>query len=281
MGTKLLIQRVSAGDPNSPHSQTYVSLIRRIVGSVKGKETEVKIRQLKKGLTDADAFPYSFLHFINDREVLEAILGAESDGFDSVLVYCFSDPAITEARQAMNIPVCGLAQPALLMAQSMGSRIGIVAMSPESACRNEELMIKYGLREKVILPIRRMPIPASEQAKMIEDAREGIEVFQKLARSYIRDGAEVIIPACGTLALALRIAPGCPELPNGLTEVDGVPIVDIVGCAVKWAETMVALKKAGSPWISRAGLYAKPPDKLVEASREKIPYRGSGFIDAE
>jgi len=281
MSTKLLIQRVSAGDPRSPHSQAYVSLIKQVVGRVKNRDTDVRIRQLKKGLTDANAFPYSFLHFINDREVVEAILGAEREGFDSVLVYCFSDPAITEARQAMNIPVCGLAQPALLMAQSMGSRFGVVAMSSESAWRNEEMMVKYGLKEKVIFPIRRMPIPASEQAKMIENAREGIDVFKDLARGYIRDGADVIIPACGTLSLALRTAPGCPELREGLTEVDGVPIVDIVSCAVKWAEMVVALKKSGSPWISRAGIYAKPSVELVEASREKIPYRGSGFIDVE
>jgi Asp/Glu/hydantoin racemase len=279
MGTRLLIQRVTAGDPSSPHSQAYLSLLKKVIERVKDKDTEVRIRLLKKGMTDPNAFPYSFLHFINDREVLEAILEAEKDGFDSVLVYCFSDPAITEARQAMNIPVFGLAQPAMLTAQMMGGRFGVVAMSSESARRNEELMVKYGLREKVILPIRRMPIPPSEQAEMIEDAHDGIEVFKEVAKAYIKDGAEVIIPACGTLALALRIAPGCAELPNGLTEVDGVPILDVVGCAIKWTEMVVGLKRAGSPWISRAGLYTRPPVELVEASRGKIPYRGSGFID--
>jgi Asp/Glu/hydantoin racemase len=256
-------------------------LLKRVVELVKDKDTEVKIRFLKKGMTDPNAFPFSFLHFINDREVLEAILETEKDGFDSVLIYCFSDPTVTEARQAMNIPVFGLAQPSMLTAQMMGGRFGVIAMSPESAWRNEELMGKYGLREKVILPIRRMPIPPSEQARMIEDAHDGIEAFKEVARAYIRDGAEVIIPACGTVALALRTAPGCPELPNGLTEVDGVPIIDVVACGVKWAEMMVALKKAGSPWISRAGLYTRPPVELIEATRRRIPYRGSGFIDVE
>ena len=281
MSTKLLIQRVVAGDSSSPRFQIYLSLLQKVIEQTKSKDTEVIIRYLKKGMTDLREFAYSCLHYINDREVFEAILGAEREGFDAVLIYCFSDPVITEARQAMNIPVLGLAQPSILFAQMMGARLGVVAMSPESAGRNEELLLKYAPRERVMLPIRHMPIPVNEQAKMMEDARQGVEAFKEVARTYIKDGAEVIIPACGAVSLALRFAPGCPELPQGLTEVDGVPIIDTVGCAIKWAEMMTSLKKAGSPWISRVGLYAMPPVEMITAVREKIPYRGSGFFDVE
>jgi len=281
MGTKLLVQRDMGGDPESPSFQAYISLLKKAIEKVKNRDTEVRFRILKKGLTNLKEICYSYLHFINDREVLEAVLDAEKEGFDAVLVSSFSDPAVNEARQAMNIPVVGLAQPSMLTALMMGSRFGVVAVSPESAPRNEELVMKYGLRERAILPVKSMPISPEEQFKMIEDSRHGIEAFKEVSRAYIRDGAEVIISACGRVSLALRFAPGCPELPNGLTEIDGVPVLDTVGCAVKWAEMMVALKRAGSSWISRSGLYVRPDAELSKAAREKIPYRGSGFIDVE
>ncbi len=89
MGTKLLIQRVSEWDPSSPRSKIYLSLLKRVVELVKDKDTEVKIRFLKKGMTDPNAFPYSFLHFINDREVVEAILEAGKEGH---ALYKFPEP---------------------------------------------------------------------------------------------------------------------------------------------------------------------------------------------
>jgi len=89
MGTKLLIQRVSAGDPSSPHSQTYLSLLKKVIELVKDKDTEIRIRLLKKGMTDPNAFSYSFLHFINDREVVEAILETGKEGH---ALYKFPEP---------------------------------------------------------------------------------------------------------------------------------------------------------------------------------------------
>jgi hypothetical protein len=115
-----------------------------------------------------------------------------------------------------------------------------------------------------------------EQGKSILDAKVCIEAFKKIAIEYINQGAEVLVPACGTLSLAFRFSPGCPELPNGLTEFDGVPIVDDAAIAIKMAEIMVDLKRAGSSWISRKGIYSRPSEQFIIEANRKIGYSFGG-----
>lgn len=109
-----------------------------------------------------------------------------------------------------------------------------------------------------------------------------IESFRQVARELIADGAEVLIPGCMVMTSAMRIASGCEEeYSNGLTEVDGVPVVDVVGAASKLAEVLVSLKKGGSTGISRKGFYGRPTPEALGWPR---PYfsttgRASGPTD--
>lgn len=278
MKKKILIQRIAASDPTSPVTQSYGDMLHKNCEMVKEKDTEITIRLLKRGLNSLSEFAYSYLHYLNDREVFEAVIQGEKDGFDAIIIYCFSDPALDEMKQALGIPVIGLGQTAMMVASLMGARLGVIAMSPASVARNEQLARKYGVGDKVILPIRPLPISLEEQGKMIVDAHKGIEAFKGLARTYIDQGAEVLVPACGALNLALRFAPGCPELPVGLTEFEGVPIVDSVAGAIKMAEMMIGLKRAGSPWISRKGTYSQPSEQTKAEAIRKIGYTFGGVI---
>lgn len=73
------------------------------------------------------------------------------------------------------------------------------------------------------------------------------------------------------------MAPGCEEkYPNGLYEVDGVPLVDVISTAVRMAEVLASMKNAGIPWISRAGAFNTPPEALIAETEEFFPYHGSG-----
>ena len=64
----------------------------------------------------------------------------------------------------------------------------------------------------------------------------------------------------------LRLAPGATDkYPNGLVEVDGVPVLDVLACGIKMAETLVTLKKSGASWISRKNMYAQPTPEALES----------------
>jgi len=66
------------------------------------------------------------------------------------------------------------------------------------------------------------------------DAHREIKAFKEVAGELVADGADVLIPACGLMSPALLLAPGAEkEYPNGLTEVDGVPVMDAIGAAIK------------------------------------------------
>lgn len=282
MEKKIVIQRVSAGNPNDPRFKNFHALMKKSIDQVKNPETRIAFQVLNRGLNQLREFESTYLHAINDREMLEGIILAERSGYDGALIYCFSDPLLTEAKQAVNIPVIGLAQASLYFASFVGAKFGLIAISRESAARNEELICKYGMREKAILPLRPMPISPEAQGKMIMDSREGVNAFREVAREYIQAGAEVLIPACGVMILALQHCPGCEDLPQGLTEVDGVPILDCLGAAVKMTEAWVDLQKGGSPWISRKGLFARPDNETLEKARAKFPYLGSGvWVDEQ
>ncbi|MBN2025961.1 MAG: hypothetical protein JW854_04305 [Actinobacteria bacterium] len=73
------------------------------------------------------------------------------------------------------------------------------------------------------------------------------------------------------------MAPGCEdEYPNGVTEIDGVPVVDVISAGVRLAEVLVSFKRAGLSWISRAADYRRPSAVEFENCNEDFPYSGSG-----
>jgi len=234
---------------------------------VKQKDTEIVARFPKWGVTGLNGFFYSFIDTLNAQSVLHAALQAEQDGFDAVLITCFGDPLLYQIRQAVNIPVVSLGESSILLASMMGHKFGIVTISPYNIFEQEHIIAKYG-QERRYAGCRPNPEPAEEQPLALVDARHAIEAFKKAARELIADGAEIVIPGCGLLSPALRLAPGAEaEYPAGLTEIDGVPVMDVMGAALKMAETMVVLKKAGSPWISRKGLFARATDHALLEGR--------------
>jgi len=272
---RIAYQQVMASEAGDEWVTNFNQVLRKNVDLVRSKDTEVVFQTLKRGITRFEAMYYSYLNFLEYREILEGVIQAEKDGFDAVMICCFADPILKEARQAVNIPVLGAAESSMLMATMMGAKFGIVTVSPEVVIEMEHNIMKYGLsgRATSIKPINATP---QEQMKILFDAHEGIELFKKVARELIKEGTEILIPGCMAMAPGLRMAPGCPDFPNGLREVDGVPVMDVVGTQVLITEMMVRLKESDSAWISRKGLFAQPREKVLKVTLSALPYEGPG-----
>ena len=57
------------------------------------------------------------------------------------------------------------------------------------------------------------------------------------------------------------------QYPNGFNEVDGVPVADVIGSALKMAEVLASLKKGGSSWVSRKCTFARPTQLAIDNAR--------------
>ena len=62
-------------------------------------------------------------------EELKAIKQAEKEGYEAVVVGCFLDPGVREARELVDIPVLGTASTTLQVCTLLGQRIGIITTS--------------------------------------------------------------------------------------------------------------------------------------------------------
>jgi len=249
------------------------------VGRTKNDDTEVVPCYLEQGYTDLEALAYNYFGFRSDREMYEAMLKIEDDGYDAIMLNCWYDPALGQGRQALDIPIVGPSQVSTLFASMMGKRIGIVTFTPLAIPTIEANIERYGLIDKVALPVRAIRTSFDDQIMALFNADAEIQEFKRVARECIAQGADVLIPACMAMSPALSVAPGCEEeYPEGLKEVDGVAVVDILALMVKVVEGMVALKRAGRPWVSRKSTYAKASKEVEERAIAAIAYRGAGYF---
>jgi len=283
--TTILVANVAAAEEDSEMGRIFktvaVDMWKRRFSPAMQPDTELVFRFPRRGLSNLEAQPYAYMHALADSEILYMIMQAEREGFDGAIIACYHDPTLWAARQAVDIPVAGFGESSMLLAMTMGRKFGLFCPSPLGVPDFEDRVAQYGLKDRCAGVVPGY-LPAVDQEAAMIDARAAIEEFTAVARELISRGAEVIIPGCGLIAPCVRFAPGCrADYPDGVFEVDGVPIMDLYGATVKMAETLIALKRAGSPWISRRGIYARPSAEAVAGGRSVLEYTGPGFWDCQ
>ncbi|MDY6912902.1 MAG: aspartate/glutamate racemase family protein [Planctomycetota bacterium] len=277
MGLKIWVQIAMGAPERDPGAMLWMDLMRKNMDLARDPETEISFHCPKKGLSDLEAFFHRHLVFLDDREVLDGVMMAEKEGYDAVYLACYYDPVLVEAKQAVNIPVIGPAEASLHVACMMAGKMGVVGISNGACHIIEEHLKLHGLEDRAVRP-RPIPSGPTEQMEGMKDARHEIESFQKVGRQLIADGAEILIPGCLCMCPIMRLAPGREkEYPNGLTDVDGVPVMDVISVTTKMTEMMVQLNRLGSTWISRHGLYEQAPPHVWEMAKTMLQYQGEGL----
>ena len=282
-GTRILVANVASAEEQSEQGRIFktvaVEMWKRSFGPAMQPSTELTFRFPRRGLSNLEAQPYGYLHSLADGEIFHMIVQAEREGFDAAIIACYHDPSLMAARQAVDIPVVGFGESSMLLALTMGRKFGLFCPSPLGVPDFEDRVAQYGLRDRCVGVLPGY-LPAARQEAAMVDAHEAIAEFEAVARELVARGAEVVIPGCGLIAPCVRFAPGCAaDYPNGVTEVDGAPIMDLYGAAVTMAEALVTLKRAGSPWVSRKTAFARPSAEALEGARSVLEYSGPGFWD--
>lgn len=195
-----------------------------------------------------DYGPYS-LEFSSEEVIagpyiLNAVIKAEKQGVDAVILECMLDPVIRAARELATIPVVGPAKASLAFASNIGSRIAIIGVANGQTVLEEHIKA-YGM-DNHIASYHVIDIPPGDLA---EGQQYCLDVIISEAQSAIRIGrADVILFGCTAMSSYAS------ELQRQLA----IPVVEPAACAIRMA---IDLVRMGLSHSKRC--YPSPPERPV------------------
>jgi allantoin racemase len=206
---------------------------------------------------------YSYLELLNNVWVVDGVIEAEKQGYDAVIIGCGNDPALKEARQAVDIPVVGPTEAAMLLACTLGYRFGLITVwGMTNVC--EDNIRNKGLSWRAVSTVRNYEL-GEDPFKGFQDMMDNPDTINpqldELCRALVADGAEVIIPACTRLSPAAALI-GYSEVPG-----TGVPVIEVTQAAVKFAEMLVDLKRTVGLGKSQRNVYKSAPKEMRDQMR--------------
>lgn len=177
--------------------------------------------------------------------LLEEIQRGEMAGADAFVVACFDDPAIGACRELATGPVLGICEAAMHAATMIASSFTVVTTLPRAVPIVEELAVRYGM-ERRCRRVRAADLPV---LSLEEDPEARHQVLAEVTRAVAEDRCEAVILGCAGMA----------DLTAWLSREAGVPVIDGVVAAVRFAEALVG----ASLRTSKAGAYQPPRPKHV------------------
>lgn len=196
----------------------------RILSDCVGKDVELYM----ECLTESEVYLDSALDAVlAGPEIVKMAMQAEKDGFDAVVIYCFSDPALDACREAVSIPVVGGGQSSCLVSMMLGRQAGIIITDKRRM--SEKLAFRYqtGLMPDNIHAIHSVDL---HDVDVWKERKKTVDLLYLSGRELMeKEGAQVIILGCLSLL----------GLAEPLSERLQVPVIDAARAAVSMAESLV------------------------------------------
>ncbi len=200
---------------------------------------------------------YVGFQYLHSLQFLEGALDAERQGFDAFALSTLPEPALREIRALVDIPVVGYGDAAMIEASAGGRRFGVLLFIAGMSDLIAHNALRGGYADALI-DVRHVGFQFNDVLAAFDDPSVLLEKFRLAARRLIADGAQAIIPGEAPLNVLLAA--------HGVTEVDGVPVIDSLAAWIHQAEMLVDRKRAGKD-NRPDGYFTALPDR---ARRDEI-----------
>ena len=234
--------RIFVINPNS--SEHVTDHVRETLMKIKRADTELTVVCPKHGPISIES---AYDEALAAYHILPLVQQANDEGYDAVILACFSDPGLDAAKEISRIPVIGIEESTLHMATMLGHKFSIMTgmrrrvPTRDCHCRERGVTDSFASSPALEMSVVEMDAnPAKAKARIIEKARKAVE----------EDGAEVIILGCAGLA-------GYSE---DIEKELGVVVLDPSSVALKVAEAMADL----GLHHSKVGRFSYPPKKEIK-----------------
>jgi allantoin racemase len=234
--------RIFVINPNTSESMT--EHIRWELERIKRPDTELRVVSAEYGPVSIES---AYDEALAQPATLERVRQANEEGYDVVILACFSDPGLDAAKEISDIPVIGIEESTMHIAAMLGHKFSITTAF-RSRVPTRELHVRERGLESAYASTLVMNMSVLDMDANPEKAKARI---LELARTAVQeDGAEVIVLGCAGLA-------GYAE---DIERELGAIVLDPTSVAFKIAEAIVDLGLRHS----KVGRFAKPPAKEIK-----------------
>ncbi|MBW0368373.1 aspartate/glutamate racemase family protein [Ensifer adhaerens] len=184
---------------------------------------------------------------------------------DAYIIGCFGDPGLLAAREITASPVLGIAEAAMHAATFVATSFSIVTTLERTRIISEHLVRNYGMQHHC-RRVRATDVPVLELEE--PGSKADATILAECEKALVEDRAEAIVLGCA----------GMSNLVERLQQRLGVPVIDGVAAAVKFAEALVGMglrtSKIGDLAYPLPKAYA---GKLAEYAPAHLKLRETSF----
>lgn len=239
----------------------YDGLIKQVLSSSLRASTELDVWHLTSGPRNLD---YYAPKQVVQVEILRAAKAAEAAGYDALVIGCLYDPALTEARELVNIPVVGPLEASTALARMYGHRYAIVTDHHKAVPEIEDRLRIYGTDANC----RNVEAVGWFVEDMINDTvAVAQDTYATAKEALARTGAEAVLVGCTIVSACYELA-----IQQGRHDLSGLPIINPNLVAVKTAEMFADMNRAGQYRIARSAYYQNLADHDPTEAADVAPY---------
>lgn len=229
-------------NPNTSLSMT--DHMREVLMPIKRSDTDLEVTCADRGPETIES-AYDEAYAI--PPTLELVTKANREGYDAVIIACFSDPGLHAAREISRIPVIGIEEASFHLAAMLGARFSIMTPRKARIHTKEEEVHRYGMNH-YLASVRSLDLSVAETD--VDPQKTKQRVLEEAARAVEEDGAEVIILGCA----------GMTGYAQDIEEKIKVKVIDPTSVALKLTEAIADLGLSHS----KIGLFAASPEKIFK-----------------
>jgi Asp/Glu/hydantoin racemase len=216
------------------------------------------ITYVTHGISPPDRHLSSLTEFRCAAQAIRNAVQAQQEGYDAYVIGHFQEPGLIESRSALDIPVIGLGEAAMLYACTLGRTFGLVTINPSFIPWHRDQIIRLGLTQRSV-GIRAVDTQVATYTQAFENVASYHRVkddYSRQAASLVEAGAEVIIPAGGLPMLLLAREKSF--------DVKGALVLNGIAAVVIMAEAALKFFRATGVAASRQGTFAKAPPEAIQ-----------------
>ena len=229
-------------NPNT--SQSMTDHIRDVLIPIKRPDTELVVTCPDKGPETIES-AYDEAYAI--PPTLELVKRANKEGYDAVIIACFSDPGLHAAREISRIPVVGIEESSFHVAAMLGARFSIITPRKARIPAKEAEVRMCGMSH-FLSSVRSLNLSVAETDSDPERTKK--KILEEAGKAVEEDGAEVIILGCA----------GMTGYSEEIEKKLNVKVIDPTSVALKITEAIADFGLTHS----KIGLYANTPEKIFK-----------------